>query len=100
MKTKLLLILFFGIFTASAFSQQYDMLIRNGKIVDGSGNPWFYGDLGIIGDGIAFVGHAASEVKAKRRVDASGLIVASGFIDMLVQSVENILIGNRAIWKV
>ena len=99
MKTKLLLILFFGIFTASAFSQQYDMLIRNGKIVDGSGNPWFYGDLGIIGDRIAFVGHAAPEVKAKRTVDASGLIVAPGFIDMLGQSEENLLIDKRAISK-
>src|SRR5437868_15066886 len=99
MKTKLLLILFFGIFTASAFSQQYDMLIRNGKIVDGSGNPWFYGDLGVIGDRIAFIGHAAPDVKAKRTIDATGLMVAPGFIDMLGQSETNLLIDKPAVSK-
>lgn len=99
MKTRLLLILLSGLFTASTFAQQYDTLIRNGKIVDGSGNPWFYGDVGIIGDRIAFIGHAAADVKAKRTVDATGLIVAPGFIDMLGQSETNLLIDKRAISK-
>lgn len=99
MKTSFLLIVLFGIFTASAFSQQYDTLIRNGKIVDGTGNPWFYGDIGIIGDRIAFVGHAAADVKAKRNVDAIGLIVSPGFIDMLGQSETNLLVDRRAISK-
>ena len=88
-----------GILTASAFSQQYDALIRNGKIVDGSGNPWFLGDVGVIGDRIAFIGHAAAEVKAKRTIDATGLIVAPGFIDMLGQSETNLLIDKRAVSK-
>ena len=81
------------------FAQQYDTLIRGGRIVDGSGNPWFYGDVGIIGDRIAFIGHAAPEVKAKQTIDATGLVVAPGFIDMLGQSETNILIDRRAVSK-
>ncbi|HET9743085.1 MAG TPA: D-aminoacylase, partial [Terriglobales bacterium] len=80
-------------------AQQYDTLIRNGKIVDGSGNPWFYGDVGIIRDRIAFVGHAAPNVKAKQVIDADGLVVAPGFIDMLGQSELNLLIDRRAVSK-
>jgi dihydroorotase/N-acyl-D-amino-acid deacylase len=81
------------------FAQQYDTIIRGGKIVDGSGNPWFYGDVGIIGDRVAFIGHAAPDVKAKRTIDATGLIVAPGFIDMLGQSEINLLIDKRAVSK-
>ena len=65
-----------------AFSQDYDVLVRNGRVIDGSGNPWFRADVGVIGDRITFIGAAASDVKAKRTIDASGLIVAPGFIDM------------------
>jgi N-acyl-D-amino-acid deacylase len=101
MKFKLLLSLaaLAVLFSTTASAQQYDTLIRNGKIVDGSGNPWFYGDVGIIGDRIAFIGHAAADVKAKRTVDATGLIVAPGFIDMLGQSELNLLIDKRAVSK-
>jgi N-acyl-D-amino-acid deacylase len=77
-------------------AQQYDYFIRNGRIVDGSGNPWFYADIGIVQDRIAFIGTAAPDVKAKRTIDAKGLIVAPGFIDMLGQSELNLLIDPRA----
>ncbi len=98
-KSKLVLLLLFlsGFITASA--QQYDTLIRHGQIVDGSGNPWFYSDVGVIGDRIAFIGKAAPDVKAKRTIDATGLVVAPGFIDMLGQSETNLLIDKRAISK-
>lgn len=59
----------------------YDLLIRNGKIVDGSGNPWFFGDVAVRGDRIVAAGRVAPG-QAKREIDAKGLIVAPGFIDM------------------
>lgn len=75
------------------------MLIRNGRVVDGSGNPWIYADVGIIGDRIAFVGKADPKAAAKRTIDAKGLIVAPGFIDMLGQSEFNLLVDKQAVSK-
>src|SRR3954469_11321235 len=59
---------------------EYDLIVRNGKIVDGSGNPWFYGDVAINGDRIVSIGRVAGN--AKQVIDATGLFVAPGFIDM------------------
>jgi N-acyl-D-amino-acid deacylase len=67
---------------ASADELPYDLLIRNGRIVDGTGNPWFRGDLAVRGDRIVAVGHLPEGVSAKRVIDAEGLIVAPGFIDI------------------
>lgn len=66
--------------TAASADEPYDLLIRNGKIVDGTGNPWYYGDLAIAGSKIAAIGKPSKG--ARREIDAKGLIVAPGFIDM------------------
>jgi N-acyl-D-amino-acid deacylase len=58
-----------------------DLLIRGGKIVDGTGNPWFQGDVGIRGDRIIEVSRRI-DLPASRELDASGLVVAPGFIDV------------------
>jgi N-acyl-D-aspartate/D-glutamate deacylase len=66
---------------ARAGDAPYDLLIRNGKVIDGSGNPWFYGDVAVRKGRIAAVGRLPG-AKAKRTIDARGLVVAPGFIDM------------------
>lgn len=58
----------------------YDILIRNGRVLDGSGNPWIYADVAIVGDRIAAVGRLPNAT-AKRVIDATGLYVTPGFID-------------------
>ena len=82
----------------SAQTTTYDVIIRNGKIIDGSGNPWASGDIAISGDRIAKIGNLAN-ASAKRIVDANGLVVAPGFIDMLGQSETSLLIDNRSLSK-
>ncbi len=70
------------IFTTTAvFAQDYDVLIRGGKIVDGTGNAWFYGDVAIKNGKIARVGQLPTAT-AKKILEAKGLIVSPGFIDV------------------
>lgn len=80
---------------SSAPDASYDVLIRHGHILDGSGSPWYAGDIAIKGDRIAAIG-SLGDVQAKRVIDASGLVVSPGFIDMLGQSEDALLIDNRS----
>ena len=80
-------------------SPQYDLLIRNGTIVDGSGAPGFKADLAVKGDRIVRIGDL-SGASATRVIDAAGLVVAPGFIDLLGQSETYLLIDPRAMSKV
>jgi N-acyl-D-aspartate/D-glutamate deacylase len=66
---------------ASGADEKYDVIVRGGKIVDGTGNPWFVGDVAIRGDRIAAIDRALSAT-AVRELDASGKVVCPGFIDM------------------
>jgi dihydroorotase/N-acyl-D-amino-acid deacylase len=77
---------------------QFDLLLLNGRVVDGTGAPWFRGDVGIAGDRIAAIGQLATST-ARVRIDATGLIVAPGFIDMLGQSEISLLVDPRAASK-
>lgn len=80
-------------------SMSLDLIFTGGRVVDGTGAPWFRADVGISGDRIAAVGDL-SRARAKRRIDASRLVVAPGFIDMLGQSEYNVLVDNRAASKI
>ncbi|MDB4894756.1 MAG: aminoacylase [Firmicutes bacterium] len=62
----------------------YDMIIRNGRIIDGTGNPWYRADIGIIGDRITAIGCLSAD--AQRVIDAGDQIVCPGFIDMHTHS--------------
>jgi N-acyl-D-aspartate/D-glutamate deacylase len=77
----------------------YDLVIGNGKIVDGTGNPWFYGDVGVVGDRIVRVTRAGllRDAPAKRRIDATGLVVAPGVIDIQAQSYGPLLFGDSRV---
>ncbi|HKP38119.1 MAG TPA: D-aminoacylase [Pyrinomonadaceae bacterium] len=83
----------------AAAPPEYDIIIRNGRIVDGGGRPAYRADLAINGDRIARIGNLRT-AHAKRVIDARGQIVAPGFIDMLGQSEQYILIDPRAMSKV
>jgi N-acyl-D-amino-acid deacylase len=72
-------------------ASQFDTVILNGRIIDGTGSPWYSGDVGIRNGRIAAVGRLES-AKAERRIDAHGLVVAPGFIDMLGQSELTMLV--------
>lgn len=81
----------------------YDVVITNARIVDGAGNPWFYGDVGVRGDRIARIAPRAAftSVAARQRIDASGLVLAPGFIDIQSHSRSAFLVGDsRVVSKV
>ena len=61
--------------------QEYDILIRNGRVIDGTGNPWFAADIAIVGDRIVRIGRLG-DATARRVVDAAGMYVSPGFIDL------------------
>ncbi len=67
--------------TTSLNAQNYDLLIKGGKVFDGTGNPWFYADIGVRDDRIVAVGRLAGAT-AVRTIDAAGKVIAPGFIDL------------------
>jgi N-acyl-D-aspartate/D-glutamate deacylase len=77
----------------------YDLVIKNGRIIDGTGNPWFYGDLAISGDRIVSIGQIPSQ-NAKRTIDASGKVVSPGFIDIHSHSDDLLLEDGHAQSKI
>jgi len=70
----------------------YDLVIQHGRIIDGTGSPWYSGDIGIRQGRIAAIGNLTG-APAKRTIDARGMVVAPGFIDMLGQSELTILVN-------
>ena len=80
-------------------SDSYDILLKNGTIVDGTGNPWFKADVAIKGDRIEAIG-SLPNATARTVVDVSGLVVSPGFVDMLGQSEFRLLVDGRAMSKI
>lgn len=83
----------------AASAADYDLIIAGGRVVDGTGAPWFRADVGVRGESIVALGDL-SGASAERRVEAGGRVVAPGFIDMLGQSEFNLLVDNRVESKV
>ena len=87
----------FGARAASAPS--YDIVIRNGHVIDGTGSPWYSVDIAIRDGRIAAIGRLGN-VDAKHVIDAHGMVVAPGFIDMLDQSGHTLLVDGHAPSKI
>src|ERR1700675_3760702 len=79
---------------AQAPNPSFDLVIINGHIIDGTGSPWYSGDVGIRGGKIAAIGNL-SDAQRTRTLDVHGMVVAPGFIDMLGQSELTILVDPR-----
>ncbi len=77
----------------------YSIVIKGGKIVDGSGNPWFQGDVAVDGDRIAKVG-ALGKYEAEKVIDAEGLLVSPGFVDVHTHSDSSFIINPKADSKI
>jgi N-acyl-D-amino-acid deacylase len=87
----------FFVVLGTGFAQQtaaFDLILINGHIVDGSGSPWYSGDVGIRDGRIAAIGNL-SAASSKRTIDVHGQVIAPGFIDMLGQSELTILVDPR-----
>ena len=93
---KNMIILFLSVFylTPAGFSKQnavtYDTIIKNGRIVDGTGNPWFKADIGIIKDKVTKIGFIPAEMGITV-IEANGRFVAPGFIDIHSHGERSIL---------
>jgi dihydroorotase/N-acyl-D-amino-acid deacylase len=90
------------LFAAAACHEQrgdYDFVISGARIIDGTGAPWTYGDIGIIRDRIAAIGDL-HDAAARKRIDATGLVLSPGFVDLQGQSEFNVLVDNRAASKI
>jgi N-acyl-D-amino-acid deacylase len=87
------ILLILSVFSFAADSP-FDLVITNGHIMDGTGSPWYSGDIGIRDGRIAAIGNLSAAAR-KRTLDAKGKVVAPGFIDMLGQSETTILVDPR-----
>ncbi len=94
--TRRLAFLLFLIVSTVAFAADagFDLVITNGHIIDGTGSPWYSGDIGINNGHIATIGNLSGAAR-KRTIDAKGKVVAPGFIDMLGQSETTIFVDPR-----
>src|SRR5439155_18398502 len=97
----LIILIAFCLTAVSARAEQaaYDFIISGARIVDGTGAAWFYGDIAIKGDRIAAMGDL-QKASAAQRIDAHGLVVSPGFIDVQGQSEFNILVDGWAASKI
>ncbi|MEH6620998.1 D-aminoacylase [Maribacter arcticus] len=86
-------IIFFG--SSCTQSETYDVLIKNGQLVDGSGQPSYIGDIAINGDTIAAIGNL-DNAKGLQEIDATGLTVAPGFINMLSWANESLIADGKS----
>lgn len=86
---KIVLLISFLAIGTSAAQQNFDVLVQGGRIIDGSGNPWYEADVGIRGERVVAIGDLSNST-ASQVIDASGLIVSPGFIDPHTHALQGI----------
>ncbi len=81
---------------------EFDVLIRNGRVVDGTGSPWFHADVALQGERIAAIAPPGSipEAQCGEVVDATGKVVCPGFIDILSHSILSLMVDGRSLSKI
>ena len=94
-----LALLVFAVPLCQAAGSDYDLIIRNGHVIDGTGSPWYAADVAVRSGRIAAIGNLG-RARAPRIIDAHGQVVAPGFIDMLGQSELTLLLDPRAPSKI
>ena len=92
-------LLFLAVPICQAAGADYDLIIRNGHVIDGTGSPWYAADVAVKEGRVAVIGRL-DEASATRIIDAHGQVVAPGFIDMLGQSELTLLVDPRAPSKI
>jgi N-acyl-D-amino-acid deacylase len=97
--SRALALLVFAVPLCQAAGSDYDLIVRNGHVIDGTGSPWYAADVAVRDGRIAAIGHLG-RAGAPRIIDAHGQVVAPGFIDMLGQSELTLLVDPRAPSKV
>lgn len=90
-------VLLFSLYLPAQERQQLDILLINGKVMDGTGNPWFYADVGIRGGRIVAVGRLKDKAAASRTIDVSGKLTVPGFIDVHSHAYDNVT--GPDVWK-
>ena len=95
MRFLILLFLCANVVTSCSSPPTYDILIKNGTIADGSGNATYIGDVAINADTIAAVGDLKNAI-ANQEIDATGLVVAPGFINMLSWATESLIEDGKS----
>ena len=80
-------------------AETYDLIIKNGRIIDGTGNSWFQADIGIIGNQIAAISRTANGMEAIKVLDAAGMVVSPGFIDTHSHDDAYVLTEARIAWS-
>ncbi|RAI92178.1 N-acyl-D-amino-acid deacylase family protein [Algoriphagus yeomjeoni] len=95
MKAFLFFLTIASVFFSCSNPETYDILIKNGQIIDGSGNPGYVGDIGIRADTIAAIGNLQDAIGTSE-IDATGLVVAPGFINMLSWATESLIEDGKS----